>query len=111
MDVVFAPFDFSGSAMNIQSTVILENKTETTISFVEGSAGAYLGYVTVQYNPEPTFPGPQNIYYALLVTDETNPTIERCNFSSCSNGDLSISVFFFSVLVTAAIFFLKTVFA
>ncbi|VDD96295.1 unnamed protein product [Enterobius vermicularis] len=92
--VIDSPVQIIGasSAMNIQSTVILENKTETTISFVEGSAGAYLGYVTVQYNPEPTFPGPQNIYYALLVTDETNPTIERCNFSSCSNGGAAVCV-------------------
>uniref|UniRef100_A0A914SBQ6 Uncharacterized protein n=1 Tax=Parascaris equorum TaxID=6256 RepID=A0A914SBQ6_PAREQ len=27
-------------------------RAATTISFVEGSAGAYLGYVTVHYNPE-----------------------------------------------------------
>ena len=84
---------FTGASANIQGQVIIENKTETTFSFIDGSAGAYLGYVTVQYNPEPSFPGPQNIYYALLVTDETSPTVERCNFSSCSQGGVFCSHF------------------
>uniref|UniRef100_A0A183U810 Integrin_alpha2 domain-containing protein n=1 Tax=Toxocara canis TaxID=6265 RepID=A0A183U810_TOXCA len=94
----------SGSDLCVQQSVIIENKSETTISFVEGSTGAYLGYVTVHYNPEQpsVVAQSQHLYYALLITDDASPTIEKCTFSSCSAGKCSYN-FLCGMVILASI--------
>lgn len=41
-----------GPGWNPAETVVLERDTESTITFVEGSRGSYLGYVTLRFAPE-----------------------------------------------------------
>uniref|UniRef100_A0A915BBH6 F-box only protein 11 n=2 Tax=Parascaris TaxID=6254 RepID=A0A915BBH6_PARUN len=94
--IIDSPVQIIGASSDacVQQSVIIENKSETTISFVEGSAGAYLGYVTVHYNPEQpsVVAQSQHLYYALLITDDTSPSIEKCTFSSCSAGGATVCV-------------------
>ncbi|CAJ0564686.1 unnamed protein product, partial [Mesorhabditis spiculigera] len=84
----------------VQRRVIIENQTETTLALVEGSTGAYVGYMTIRFVPDPpaqmmaqaqannanvalpNAPHPQ--YYAVQVMDETAPTIDRCIINSKS---------------------------
>jgi hypothetical protein len=72
--------------------VIIENAEDTTISFVDGAVGAYLGYVSVLFNPEKMCPNPHASHYALYITDEANPLIDRCLIHSSSSCKL---LFFF----------------
>jgi F-box protein 11 len=65
--------------------VILENAEDTTLSFVDGSENAYLGYVSVLFNPEKLCPNPHASHYALHITDNASPLIERCLIHSSSS--------------------------
>lgn len=49
-----------GPGWNPAQTVVLERDTESTITFVEGSRGSYLGYVTLRFVPEVCSSGKYN---------------------------------------------------
>lgn len=75
-------------------SVIIENAEDTTISFIDGAVNAYLGYVSVLFNPEKMCPNPHASHYALHITDNASPVIERCLIHSSS----SCESFLFSFL-------------
>ncbi|CAI4231347.1 unnamed protein product [Auanema sp. JU1783] len=81
----------------INKQVVIEQKNDTTISFIENSAkiysiDAFLGFVTIKFNPDKPPDGDTPVpyhqqHYALQITDETAPTIDRCHINStCSVG-------------------------
>ncbi|KAI1720717.1 right handed beta helix region domain-containing protein [Ditylenchus destructor] len=76
----------AGTEHNIMRNVILENQKDTTISFIDGSLGAYLGYCTVIFNPDKGCPlnTPHTNHYALLITDESDAVIDYCIIHSSS---------------------------
>lgn len=82
------PFSGSGPSQNIMRNVVVEQAEDTTVSFVDGSIGAYLGYVSVLFNPEKTCPNPHASHYALYITDNSTPVIERCLIHSSSSCEL-----------------------
>lgn len=65
--------------------VIIENAEDTTISFIDGAVNAYLGYVSVFFNPDKMVPNPHANHYALHITDNSSPLIERCLIHSSSS--------------------------
>lgn len=71
--------------------VRIENQRDTTISFVDGSVGAYLGYCMVMFNPDKTCQIPHTNHYALQIMDETDVTIDHCIIHSSSFGKLSFN--------------------
>lgn len=81
--------EISGPYPNDPTNVIIVNKSETTILYTTGSSGAYLGYITVQYEPDQPNLGAshQHLYYAIAISDGACPTIEKCCFSSSSLGE------------------------
>ncbi|CAI5450223.1 unnamed protein product [Caenorhabditis angaria] len=87
---------------DITSSVIIEGYRNTAVTFVDGSAGAYFGFITVKFRPDPaplkTPPISQqgqnsNHFYAILVTDENaEPYIERCDISSKVGSGAAVCV-------------------
>jgi F-box protein 11 len=73
----------ASSGPNINRNVFIENPKDTTMSFVDGAAGAYLGHCTVIFNPENPSAAHTN-HYALHITDGCSPVIDRCNIHSSS---------------------------
>lgn len=95
----------------INRNVIIENTEDTTICLMEGSAGAYVGYVTLRFNPEkksgaPGGPQHQTHYalcvrkddsshsdeFCLQITDATTVTIDRCRINSTSDVGAALCV-------------------
>lgn len=66
-----------GDVIPVQDDVVIEQTSETTISFQEGSTSAYLGHVTVRFNPDKTSPAPHQQHYAIQVEEEGNPHFSR----------------------------------
>ncbi|CAB3397077.1 unnamed protein product [Caenorhabditis bovis] len=83
---------------DITSSVIIEGTRNTAISFLEGSTGAYFGFITVRFRPDGTRNAisqgqGQNHVYSILVTDEgAEPYIERCDISSKVGNGAAVCV-------------------
>uniref|UniRef100_A0AC35U3W8 F-box only protein 11 n=1 Tax=Rhabditophanes sp. KR3021 TaxID=114890 RepID=A0AC35U3W8_9BILA len=72
---------------HVMQNVIIENLTETTLTFEAGCNSTYFGYMTIKFSPDKHTPTPPTHSYAVHVRDETTPTIDRCIiFSSSSVG-------------------------
>uniref|UniRef100_A0A0N4Z5C7 F-box only protein 11 n=1 Tax=Parastrongyloides trichosuri TaxID=131310 RepID=A0A0N4Z5C7_PARTI len=69
---------------DVMKKVIIENTTATTISFIDGSVNAYLGFMTIRFNPDRNSAQPHQLNYAIQVQDEASPTIDRCIIYSSS---------------------------
>lgn len=76
----------AGNDLNIMQNVWIENQKDTTISFVDGSLGAYLGYCNVVFNPDKACPIQHTNHYALQIMDETDVVIDHCAIHSSSLG-------------------------
>uniref|UniRef100_A0A915EMP9 F-box protein 11 n=1 Tax=Ditylenchus dipsaci TaxID=166011 RepID=A0A915EMP9_9BILA len=74
----------AGADVNIMRNVVLENQKDTTVSFIDGSLGAYLGYCTVIFNPDSQCSAPHTNHYALQITDESDVVIDYCIIHSSS---------------------------
>ncbi|KAI6237290.1 hypothetical protein M3Y95_00249500 [Aphelenchoides besseyi] len=81
-----------GPPMSIMKNVIMENGEDTTISFIDGALGAYLGYVSVLFNPDKAYPNTHATHYAVYVTDDANPIIDRCIIHSSSTQGATLCV-------------------
>ncbi|EGT47054.1 CBN-DRE-1 protein [Caenorhabditis brenneri] len=89
---------------DITSSVILEGTKNTTVTFTDGSANAYFGFITVRFRADPTIrqQQPQMIqqgqqqmthFYSILVTDkDAMPYIERCDITSKVGNGAAICV-------------------
>ncbi|PAV63372.1 hypothetical protein WR25_16167, partial [Diploscapter pachys] len=99
--IIKSPVQIIGAAAGspgteINRNVIIENTEDTTICFMEGSAGAYVGYTTLRFNPEKKSGapgGPQHqTHYALCITDATTVTVDRCRINSTSDVGAALCV-------------------
>uniref|UniRef100_A0A0R3QV06 F-box domain-containing protein n=1 Tax=Brugia timori TaxID=42155 RepID=A0A0R3QV06_9BILA len=92
----------AGSSRNFQDSVIVDSNNGTTITFVEGSEYAYLGFCTVRYIEPPLDPvrvgNTQHLCSALVVNAFASPLIEHCSFSSTCSGLHSFSQKKFHIL-------------
>lgn len=73
-----------GPGWNPAETVVLERDTESTITFVEGSRGAYLGYVTLRFTPDVTSSVPHHKHYCLEINENSAPIVDHCIIRSLS---------------------------
>ncbi|XP_022668659.1 F-box only protein 11-like isoform X2 [Varroa destructor] len=73
-----------GPGWNPAETVVLERDTESTITFVEGSRGSYLGYVTLRFAPEVCSNVPHHKHYCLEINENSAPIIDHCIIRSQS---------------------------
>ncbi|KAK0411423.1 hypothetical protein QR680_005646 [Steinernema hermaphroditum] len=93
-----------GSPSQINTHVVIEQHTDTTVSFIEGAHDAYIGYCSIKYSPNrnPLAPGnsaiapaaqpPQQLPNALLVTDNATPFIDHVNINSLSSVGAAVTV-------------------
>ncbi|KAH9380216.1 hypothetical protein HPB48_003302 [Haemaphysalis longicornis] len=63
---------------NVAEHVILERDTDSTVTFVEGARGAYLGYLTLKFTPDITSSVPHHKHYCLEINENCSPTIDHC---------------------------------
>ncbi|GMT11235.1 hypothetical protein PFISCL1PPCAC_2532 [Pristionchus fissidentatus] len=85
----------ASDGFSIPSNVVIENSVDTTLSMVQGSAGAYVGYMTIRFNPDANAannPTSNQAHYAVMVSDETSPIIDRCIIHSSSNVGAALCV-------------------
>lgn len=57
----------AGTELEVMKAVMIENQKDTTVSFVDGSSGSYLGYCSVLFNPDKVSSQPHINHYALQV--------------------------------------------
>lgn len=69
---------------NVAEHVVLERDTESTITFVEGARGAYLGYLTLKFTPDITSSVPHHKHYCLEINENCSPTVDHCIIRSTS---------------------------
>ncbi|VDO32166.1 unnamed protein product [Haemonchus placei] len=91
-----------GSQCPINKAVVVEQRDDTTITLVEGSTGAYIGYLTLRFNPDKAPPAvPHQQHYALQVLNshhahttltKTSPLIDRCHINSTSSVGAAVCV-------------------
>ncbi|XP_055956912.1 F-box only protein 11 isoform X1 [Patella vulgata] len=83
--LIDTPVTLIGAAPgNVMDHVFIEREMESTIMFVEGANGAYLGYVTLKFSPDITSSVPHHRHYALEVTENSSPIIQHCRIRSTS---------------------------
>ncbi|XP_028969124.1 F-box only protein 11 [Galendromus occidentalis] len=73
-----------GPGWNPADKVILERDSESTITFVEGSRGSYLGYLTLRFSPDVTSSVPHHKHYCLEINENSAPIIDHCIIRSSS---------------------------
>lgn len=89
--VISSDISFIGAAAgNVAESVIIEQDTLTTVSFVDGAKHAYLGYVTVKFSPENSTIHQK--HYCLEICDNSSPTIEHCTIRSSSAVGAAVCV-------------------
>ncbi|XP_015784789.1 F-box only protein 11-like [Tetranychus urticae] len=77
---------------NVAENVILEKNSDSTITFIEGSRRAYLGYVTLKFTPDTTSCVPNHKHYCLEITERCSPTIDHCIIRSSSAVGAAVCV-------------------
>uniref|UniRef100_A0A8R1HQH9 F-box domain-containing protein n=2 Tax=Caenorhabditis japonica TaxID=281687 RepID=A0A8R1HQH9_CAEJA len=91
----------ASDSRDITSSVILEGFRSTAVSFLDGSANAYFGFITVRFRVDNSIRPPPisqqaqqlNHYYSILVSDErAQPYIERCDISSKVGNGAAVCV-------------------
>ncbi|KAM3717493.1 F-box protein [Dirofilaria immitis] len=86
----------AGSSRNFQDSVVIDSNSGTTVTFVEGSEYAYLGFCTVRYIEPPLDPmrvgNAQHLCSALVINAYASPVIEHCSFSSTCSGGATVCV-------------------
>uniref|UniRef100_A0A7I4YUY6 F-box only protein 11 n=2 Tax=Haemonchus contortus TaxID=6289 RepID=A0A7I4YUY6_HAECO len=93
--LISTPIQIIGASSQcpINKAVVVEQRDDTTITLVEGSTGAYIGYLTLRFNPDKAPPAvPHQQHYALQVTEETSPLIDRCHINSTSSVGAAVCV-------------------
>ncbi|XP_050048771.1 F-box only protein 11 [Dermacentor andersoni] len=69
---------------NVAEHVILERDSDSTVTFVEGARGAYLGYLTLKFTPDITSSVPHHKHYCLEINENCSPTVDHCIIRSTS---------------------------
>ena len=73
-----------GSELDVMRAVVIESQKDTTVSFIERSLGAYLGYCTTIFNPDKVTSQPHINHYALQITDDTDVVVDHVIIHSSS---------------------------
>ncbi|CAJ0594663.1 unnamed protein product [Cylicocyclus nassatus] len=83
----------ASSQCPINKAVVVEQRNDTTVTLVEGSTGACIGYLTLRFNPDKAPSAvPHLQHYALQVTEEASPVIDRCHINSTSSVGAAVCV-------------------
>ncbi|EFP11079.1 CRE-DRE-1 protein [Caenorhabditis remanei] len=93
----------ASDARDITSSVILEGSKNTTLTFTDGSANAYFGFITVRFRADPSSRQPiqqpqiaqqpvPHFYCILVVDKEASPYIERCDITSKTANGAAVCV-------------------
>ncbi|KAF8385431.1 dre-1 [Pristionchus pacificus] len=84
----------ASSGFVIPTKVVIQNRQDTTMSLMEGSAGAYVGFMSILFTPEVNpLPNPTHqAHYAVMVSDEASPVIDRCLIQSSSSVGAALCV-------------------
>nr|XP_032803539.1 F-box only protein 11 isoform X3 [Petromyzon marinus] len=85
---VESPITLLGAAPGkVADKVIIENTRDSTFVFMEGSEDAYVGFVTIKFNPEDKSGNHHNAHHCLEITVNCCPAIEHALIrSTCTVG-------------------------
>ncbi|CAD5229775.1 unnamed protein product [Bursaphelenchus xylophilus] len=82
----------ASAEQKIAQSVVIDSVVDTTVAFTGGSLNCYLGYIKVTFNPVELCPATHANHYALLVTDDSSPLIEKCIIHSTSSLGAALCV-------------------
>ncbi|PIK52113.1 putative F-box only protein 11 isoform X1 [Apostichopus japonicus] len=77
---------------DITDSVIVENSKESTFLFMEGCEDAYLGYISIRFNPENNQNQQHHKHSCIEIGSNCLPTIDSCNIRSKSQVGAAVSV-------------------
>lgn len=83
-----SPITMIGAAPGkVADKVIIENTRDSTFVFMEGSEDAYVGYMTIRFNPDDKSAQHHNAHHCLEITVNCSPIIDHCIIrSTCTVG-------------------------
>uniref|UniRef100_A0A7N6BYC4 F-box protein 11a n=1 Tax=Anabas testudineus TaxID=64144 RepID=A0A7N6BYC4_ANATE len=83
-----SPITMIGAAPGkVDEKVIIENTRDSTFVFMEGSEDAYVGYMTIRFNPDDKSAQHHNAHHCLEITVNCSPIIDHCIIrSTCTVG-------------------------
>uniref|UniRef100_A0A8C7KZF1 F-box protein 11a n=1 Tax=Oncorhynchus kisutch TaxID=8019 RepID=A0A8C7KZF1_ONCKI len=83
-----SPITMIGAASGkVADKVIIENTRDSTFVFMEGSEDAYVGYMTIKFNPDDKSAQHHNAHHCLEITVNCSPIIDHCIIrSTCTVG-------------------------
>nr|XP_046213328.1 F-box only protein 11-like isoform X2 [Oncorhynchus gorbuscha] len=83
-----SPITMIGAAPGkVADKVIIENTRDSTFVFMEGSEDAYVGYMTIKFNPDDKSAQHHNAHHCLEITVNCSPSIDHCIIrSTCTVG-------------------------
>uniref|UniRef100_A0A8D3CGA2 F-box only protein 11 n=1 Tax=Scophthalmus maximus TaxID=52904 RepID=A0A8D3CGA2_SCOMX len=83
-----SPITMIGAAPGkVAEKVIIENTRDSTFVFMEGSEDAYVGYMTIRFNPDDKSAQHHNAHHCLEITVNCSPIIDHCIIrSTCTVG-------------------------
>uniref|UniRef100_A0A8C7QEA4 F-box domain-containing protein n=1 Tax=Oncorhynchus mykiss TaxID=8022 RepID=A0A8C7QEA4_ONCMY len=83
-----SPITMIGAAPGkVSDKVVIENTRDSTFVFMEGSEDAYVGYMTIRFNPDDKSAQHHNAHHCLEITVNCSPNIDHCIIrSTCTVG-------------------------
>uniref|UniRef100_A0A671NSF4 DNA mismatch repair protein Msh2-like n=1 Tax=Sinocyclocheilus anshuiensis TaxID=1608454 RepID=A0A671NSF4_9TELE len=83
-----SPITMIGAASGkVADKVVIENTRDSTFVFMEGSEDAYVGYMTIRFNPDDKSAQHHNAHHCLEITVNCSPNIDHCVIrSTCTVG-------------------------
>uniref|UniRef100_A0A3Q2P145 F-box protein 11a n=1 Tax=Fundulus heteroclitus TaxID=8078 RepID=A0A3Q2P145_FUNHE len=83
-----SPITMIGAAPGkVAEKVIIENTRDSTFVFMEGSEDAYVGFMTIRFNPDDKSAQHHNAHHCLEITVNCSPIIDHCIIrSTCTVG-------------------------
>ncbi|KAM6951387.1 F-box only protein 11 isoform 3-T3 [Aplochiton taeniatus] len=83
-----SPITMIGAAAGkVADKVVIENTRDSTFVFMEGSEDAYVGYMTIRFNPDDKSAQHHNAHHCLEITVNCSPNIDHCIIrSTCTVG-------------------------
>ncbi|CAG5904568.1 unnamed protein product [Menidia menidia] len=83
-----SPITMIGAASGkVADKVVIENTRDSTFVFMEGSEDAYVGYMTIKFNPDDKSAQHHNAHHCLEITVNCSPNIDHCIIrSTCTVG-------------------------
>ncbi|XP_034538156.1 F-box only protein 11-like [Notolabrus celidotus] len=90
-----SPITMIGAAPGkVAEKVIIENTRDSTFVFMEGSEDAYVGYMTIRFNPDDKSAQHHNAHHCLEITVNCSPIIDHCIIRSTCTASFFFCRFF-----------------